>query len=212
MMNLDWIKVIEKYSKSALVSILVFFTLCTITVPFLWGRYDELSSKTLQLEKRQNALDIKETDLNRREQLIDEKSAKTDNDCASQAKEALEKLNKKENSLKAKEQILKDEENKINRLKAEYSEAAKKHNAEQKVIALMDKFSALGVDLHHEDWCDKDYTKRFYEGEAILNQIYSIVTSNNLGFSYTSFLQRHMSGIKKIRLSRECEKDGGPQP
>lgn len=204
-MNFDWIKVIEKYAKSAIVSLLLFFTLCTIAVPFLWDRHDKLYNKALQIEKRQSALDIKEADLDRREQIIKEKSARTDNDCASQTQEALKKLNKKEDSLKNKEK-------EINRLKAKYSDAAKKYNAEQKVIALMDKFSSLGVDLHHEDWCDKGYTKRYYEGEAILIQIHSIVSSNNLNSSYDSFLQRHMSGIKTIGSSRKCEKDDEPQP
>lgn len=211
MTDIDWIKVIEKYSKPALVSFLVFFTLCAITVPFLWSRYDELNSKTIQLEKRKNALDIKEADLSRREQLIKEKSATTDNDCISQTQETLEKLNKKEDSLKAKEQILKDEEKKINQLKAKYSDAAKKYNAEQKVIALMDKFSALGVDLHHEDWCDKDYTRRYYEGEAILSQIYSIASANDLGLSYTSFATQHKTAFVTTGDSRKCKQDDDPR-
>ena len=42
---------------------------------------------------------------------------------------------------------------------------------EKNIMSLQNKFSSLGVDLNSPNWCDKDYTKRFYEASAILSSI-----------------------------------------
>jgi hypothetical protein len=60
--------------------------------------------------------------------------------------------------------------------------------AEKEIFSLMSKFSELGVKLSRKDWCDKEYTKRYYQAEGIISQITSIASASGMAGKYKGYV------------------------
>ncbi|QCO86340.1 hypothetical protein D3H41_09685 [Vibrio neocaledonicus] len=118
-------------------------------------------------------------------------------------------LNQQKQELENKIKLYNEKISSVEKLYKEYSSQAVyvqiQLNAEKEIFAQMSAFSKLGVNLKNKDWCDKEYTNRYYQAEGILSQISSISRANGLYDKYESFL---LSNGKFIHSSDDgvCKK------
>lgn len=72
--------------------------------------------------------------------------------------------------------------------KQKAASANQKKKAQAEILKLMNEFAAFDVDLKQPDWCDRDYSARFYKAETKLNEIKQVMKKNGLTSSYKSYL------------------------
>ncbi|CZF84822.1 hypothetical protein [Grimontia marina] len=139
----------------------------------------------------QESLAVKELQLRAQQAANDEKTIKLE--------EALAEVQDKKSELKREIDSYNEKALAFQSLYAEYSavaiEAKAQAVAEQEIFVQMREFSKLGVNLRHQDWCDKDYTRRYYQAEGIVAQINSIARANGLSNKYSSFVLQNTRRI-----------------
>lgn len=111
-----------------------------------------------------------------------------------QLKNQVKKLESKNKSLTESNSKLEQDIAKYKKFKTEAEKlsrqsklAALKAKANDSVLVLMNKFSALDVDLKKPDWCDKEYTKRYNQADRLLEAIKAQIKKYDLSDSYKAF-------------------------
>ncbi|TEW55920.1 hypothetical protein E2R68_02180 [Psychromonas sp. RZ22] len=107
----------------------------------------------------------------------------------------INRLNSQNLALKAKNDVLEKEMVEFRKWQKESAKinkaaalAEEKRKAQDEVVKLMDEFTAFDIDLKKPNWCDKEYSERFYQAEDKLNEIKDLVKKHNFGDSYKAFL------------------------
>jgi len=166
----------------------------------------ELKDAEFKLEKEKTTLQSK---LKEKEFELSKKEAKLESTKA----ELEDEVNKLKNSLSSKQSMtsdsIKDKEREleilidqyqsrvkeVNELYSYYSKEALKAKAEELILKAMNEFSALGVNIRKPDWCDKDYTSRYYQGKALIDQISALNSKYSISDEYDWFVRTHSRGI-----------------
>ncbi|ELL9328547.1 hypothetical protein RX455_000267 [Vibrio fluvialis] len=195
--------------KSHFLGFLTFVILFSVSAVYLVSEYKDiqlqksnitsqlLALKDLELalerEKSKFQLEVKDKnfELSRRENQVRELTVSLTNSRKGNESTLLEK----ERNLDLLKKQYESKLDEVKKLHVMYSNEAIKSKAEDKVLTLMKEFSDLGVDISEPDWCDKDYTKRYYKGVALIDQIRAINTRYALGEEFGRFVLHHTRGI-----------------
>ena len=147
-------------------------------------RDKELSAKEHTLAEMEKSLKKQMSDLKVKEKNTEKANA------SNNQKDAL-LISEKNKEL---DNLIRDYESKletVSTLHSLYSKEAQKVKAETKIQELMLAYSKLGVNLNSPDWCDKEYTERYYHADALLDQISAINTKHNVSEEYSWFVKRN---------------------
>jgi hypothetical protein len=207
--------------KSYLAGFLTFVVCFSVAGVFLWDEYKEvqvskenvstklllLKDTELKLEKDKSLLQLK---LKEQEFALSKKEIQMD-----KAKKDLEeRIEKLKSSLSTSEVInsdsIKNKEKELNILIEQYesnldevkelytlySLKARKAKAEDLILKTMEDFSALGVNISRPDWCDKDYMKRYYQGEALIDRINALNSEYSISEEYEWFVKSHSRSMR----------------
>lgn len=201
----------------------------SVGAAFLWNEYKEVQNKNEELTKKiiemkdaeialgkeKSRLELKlkekEFELARKERILDEEKKEIEIEKES-LKNTLSKIRSEENSsISDKEKELEAlisqyEKNleKVKRLHSLYSREARTAKVEDEIINLMKEFSRLGVDIHKPNWCDEDYTKRYYQAKAIVKQISTLNSEYAISQDYRNFVQSNTRSFTSSS-DGECE-------
>lgn len=166
----------------------------------------ELKDAELKLEKEkatlQSKLKEKEFELSSKEAKLESTKAELEDEINKLKGSLSSKQSITSDSIKAKESELKilidqyqSKVKEVNELYSYYSKEALKAKAEELILKAMNEFSALGVNIRKPDWCDKDYTNRYYQGEALIDQISALNRKYSISDEYDWYVRTNSRGI-----------------
>lgn len=206
--------------KSYLAGFLTFVVCFAVAGAFLWNEYKavqadkeavsikllSLKDAELKLEKEkailQSKLKEKEFELSTKEAKLERTKAELEDEINKLKGSLSSKQSITSDSIKAKESELKilidqyqSKVKEVNELHSYYSKEALKAKAEELILKAMNEFSALGVNIRKPDWCDKDYTSRYYQGEALIDQISALNSKYSISDDYDWYVRTHSRGF-----------------
>lgn len=175
----------------------------------------ELKDAEFKLEKEkatlQTRLREKEFELSTKEAKLESINTELENEINKLKSSLSSKQSITSDSIKAKERELKiliDQHQRkveeVNELYSYYSKEALKAKAEELILKAMNEFSALGVNIREPDWCDKDYTSRYYQGEALIDQISALNGKYSISEEYDWYVRTHSRGMFSLN-DGECK-------
>lgn len=195
--------------KSYLAGFLTFVIFFAVASAFVWNEYksvqadkDAVSTQLLSLKDAQIKLEKEKLHLQLELKDAEFKLEKEKSISQSKLKEKEFELSITSDAIKVKENDLdilikqyQEKVKEINELHSYYSEKALKAKAEELILKAMNEFSALGVSIKKPDWCDKDYTNRYYRGKALIDQISALNSKYSISKEYSLFASKHSRGI-----------------
>lgn len=183
------------------------------TVAYLWSEYkslqkDELAFRDSKLafQKSQNDFEKLKIEFDLNQKVKAEKIEKANQQLILDRQQLDKDRVEFEKDKTALNTSYKDELNKkiaeynkqvsdFSKLKENISFESQKIAADKEIQKTMSDFADLEVDLRHPDWCDKEYTKKYYKGEALLAKISAINSKFNISEEYNWYVKSKSKSV-----------------
>lgn len=158
-----------------------------------WENFEREKSKLKQeivnLKAKYNAKPKGKSESQIRREVRAELNAKNSKSGSKEQTEQILALEAKNESLEKEMADYRKWKNTTQKVQKKAASAEQKKKANAEVLGLMNEFAAYDVDLKKPNWCDREYSARFYKAESKLDVIKKKIKDNGLESNYKTYLE-----------------------